>query len=475
MRRALILVVSINLVALAQKTPKQTEVKIQKTSMTREQEMQLGKEAASSVEREMEVVHNPEMEGWLNQIGGRLAKAPQANAYPYYFKLINEPSINAFALPGGPMYVHTGLLQAADTEDEVAGVLAHEMSHVALRHGAAQMGKQQTWGTLFGLAGAAIGMATTSSGGQCGMLCQLGQLGTGIGGNATLMKFSRGYERDADLNGARMMASAGYDPIGLPTFFEKLASQAGGANEPKGLALWLSSHPASGSRAQYVQQDMTFYPKRDYTADTGKFPRIKQLVAGIPPPKPKPAFLILAKQGASPRANLPAGFKDYQANGFAIAYPGNWGAGQAQQGGSIYIVPQGGASKDKNGGVELLAGAMLDYYVPQSGAAAVKLDATTREFLDALRKGDQNLQPGQPGQATVGGRPALLTKITTKTSSQQDQVVDLYTVAQEAGLWYVVLAAPASQAGESAPVFKQMIETVQFAQASGQEASRGRK
>src|SRR5215510_7774954 len=144
---ALLLLVSLPFALHAQKAPKQAEVKVQKTSMTREQEIGLGKEAASAVEREMEVVQNPEIERWLNQIGQRLAKAPEANAYPYYFRLVNEPSINAFALPGGPMYVHTGLIDAADTESEVAGVLAHEMSHVALRHGAAQMSKQQLWGT----------------------------------------------------------------------------------------------------------------------------------------------------------------------------------------------------------------------------------------------------------------------------------------------------------------------------------------
>ena len=112
MRRAWVLVLSIAFEVSAQKAPKQTEVKVQKTSITRDQELQLGKDAASGVEREMEVVQNPEIERWLNQIGQRLAKAPEANAYPYYFKLVNEPSINAFALPGGPMYVHTGLLQA---------------------------------------------------------------------------------------------------------------------------------------------------------------------------------------------------------------------------------------------------------------------------------------------------------------------------------------------------------------------------
>jgi predicted Zn-dependent protease len=79
---------------------------VQRTSLTRDQELQLGKEAAAQVEREMEIVKNPEIEGWLSQIGLRLGKTPQANAYPYYFKLVNQDSINAFALPGGPMFVH---------------------------------------------------------------------------------------------------------------------------------------------------------------------------------------------------------------------------------------------------------------------------------------------------------------------------------------------------------------------------------
>jgi hypothetical protein len=362
------------------------------------------------------------------------------------------------------MYVHTGLLQAADTEGEVAGVLAHEMSHVALRHGAAQMGKQQTWGTIFGVAGAAVGVVAGGKDGQCGMLCQAAGMGIGIGGNSVLMKFSRGYERDADLNGARMMASVGYDPMGLPTFFEKLEKKAGSAAEPKGLAMWMSSHPATGSRVQYVSQDIQFYPKREYTASTGNFSQVKQIVAKLAPPKPKPGFLLSAKQGAAARSNLPADFKDYQANGFAIAYPGSWGAGQPQSGGSLFLAPKGGVVQSKSGGVELLAGGMLDYYVPQSGAGSAKLDAATKEFLDSLRKSDANLRTGQSDRATVGGQPALVTRITAKTSSQQepDQVVYLYTVERETGLWYLVLAAPLSVLTDFDPIFKQIVRTVQF-------------
>ena len=457
--RLLAIVLLLPAAALPQKKPaRQAQVNIQKTSLTRDQELQLGKEAAAQVEREMEVVKSAEVEAWLNQIGGNLAKTPQANAYPYYFKLVNEDSINAFALPGGPMYVHTGLIKAADNEAEVAGVLAHEMSHVALRHGAAQISKQQLYGSIFGALGALGGVF--GNGADCTMWCQAVQMGAGLGSNSLLLKFSRGYEHDADLNGARMMASAGYNPIELPNFFEKLKSTQGTAGEPKGLQTWFTSHPATGNRIQYVSEDIQFYPRRTYSASTGNFARVKQTVAGIPPPKPKPAGLLTAVENATPRSGIPQGFKDYQAKGFSIAYPSAWQAGQPQQGGSLYLVPPGGAKQGQNKSIELLTGAMIDYYVPASGPAT--LAGTTAEFVQSLAKGDTSLKAEKSIQATLGNKSALLTQLTTKTSAQQDQVVFLYTVARDAGLWHLVLAAAPSQMDEYGALFRQMTQTVAF-------------
>ena len=463
-RTLLVIALSTPLILAAQKPARQADVRIQKSSLSRDQEVQIGKQFAGQVEREKEVIHNQEIENWLNQIGQNLAKTPQANAYPYYFKLVNDDSINAFALPGGPMYVHTGLLKAADSEGEVAGVLAHEMSHVALRHGAAQISKQQTYGTLFQIIGAAAGSLTTDQNGKCGIVCQITQAGTSLGENSVLMKFSRGYEHDADLNGARMMASAGYDPIQLPQFFEKLTKSQGTAGEPKGLALWMASHPATGSRIQYVSDDIRFYPKRTYPSSTGSFARVKKLVGTIPPPKPQPGTLILAKQGAEGRTNLPTGFKDYPANGFSIAYPNAWQVGQPQPGSSLYIIPQGGIAQTQNGGAELLSGAMVDYYTPQAGAAATSLDSSTKEFVDSLQKGDTNLKADRSERVQVAGKAGLRTRLTTKTSLQAEpeQVVYLYTVPRQAGLWYAVLAAQPSKLSDMDPVFTQMVNSVQF-------------
>jgi Zn-dependent protease with chaperone function len=440
------------------KAPKQKEVKVQKSSISMEQEIQLGKEAAAEVERQMEVVQNAEIEAWLNQIGAKLAKTPQANAYPYYFRLVNEDSINAFALPGGPMFVHTGLIKAADNEGQVAGVLAHEMSHVALRHGVSQMGRSQTWQSILGIAGAAAGMAGGNAGGLLGTAVNTGG---SMGVGALLSKYSRNAERDADLNGARMLAAAGYNPLEMARFFEKLEAEMGSAARPKGLEVWFSSHPAPGRRVESVSEDIRFYPANEYTTDSGQFPTIKQKVATIPRAKMKPAVALQPIQ-ATPRNGLPKGFADLHTKDFAVAYPGSWQAGQAQAGGSLYLVPEGGAAKTQQGGIELIAGAMIDYFAP--AGASDQLEAATKALIQSLQQGDPDLKIGNTEPVNIGGKAGMLTRLTTRTSYQQDpeQVVHFYSVIRPAGLWTLALAAPKSRSAAGEPIFRQIVETVAF-------------
>jgi Zn-dependent protease with chaperone function len=442
------------------KAPKQKEVKVQKSSIPVAKEIQLGKEAAAEVERQMEVVNNAEIEAWLNRIGGQLAKTPQANAYPYYFRLVNEDSINAFALPGGPMFVHTGLIKAADNEGQVAGVLAHEMSHVALRHGVSQMGRTQTWQTVLGVAGAAAGMAGGTTGGLIGAATNTGG-SLAVGG--VLSKYSRDAERDADLNGARMLAAAGYNPLEMARFFEKLEGEMGKASQPKGLDAWFASHPAPGHRVEAVSNDIQFYPAKQYASDTGQFDKIKTLVASIPAPKMKPAAALQPIKG-QPRQGLPQGFADLRTKDFTIAYPAGWQAGQAQAGGSLYIMPQGGATKTQQGGIELIAGAMIDYYPP--AGASQELEAATKALLESLQKSDTKMKIGKVEKVNVGGKAGMVAHLTTQTSYAQDpeQVVQLYSVVRPAGLWTLTLAVPLARLAEGEPILLHMLQTVAFAE-----------
>src|SRR5581483_4762915 len=150
---------------------------------TPQQDIQMGKEAAAEVEKTMPVVKNEELTGYIAKIGARLAKSPHAGTFPFSFEVINDKSINAFALPGGPIFVHTGLISALDNESQLAGVLAHEMSHVALRHGTNQASKANLL---------QLGAMIASSGlGDQSIWSRLGQLGIGLGAQSVLLKYSR--------------------------------------------------------------------------------------------------------------------------------------------------------------------------------------------------------------------------------------------------------------------------------------------
>ena len=124
---------------------------------SKDQDIQLGKESAAQVEQQMEVVKDPRLQAFIDRIGKRLAAQPQAGGFPYTFKVVNDPSINAFALPGGPTFVNSGLIAAADNEDQLAAVMAHEISHVSLRHGTNQATKANFVQLPAMLAGAVMG------------------------------------------------------------------------------------------------------------------------------------------------------------------------------------------------------------------------------------------------------------------------------------------------------------------------------
>jgi predicted Zn-dependent protease len=193
--------------------------------------------------------------------------------------VLNDKSINAFALPGGPIFVHIGLLAAIDNESQLAGVLAHEMSHVALRHGTHEASKAVLVQAPAALLGATIGEDST--------IAKIAQEGIALGAQSVLLKYSRDAERDADLNGARIMNDAGYNPIEMARFFEKLQAQGSGGDGL--LANWLSDHPSPGNRVQAVQDEVRYLPKVSYReSEPSTAGRMKSVVAKLPPPPPKP-------------------------------------------------------------------------------------------------------------------------------------------------------------------------------------------
>jgi predicted Zn-dependent protease len=242
---------------------------------SKEQDIQVGQENAAQVRKQMPMVKDQFLLDYVNRVGKRLANSQAArdSGFPFTFEVVADPSINAFALPGGPMFINTGLLKAVDNEAQLAGVMGHEMSHVILRHGTNQASKAK----LIELP-AVLGAQMTGS----TMAGQLAQMGIGLGANSVLLKFSRTAESQADLTGSHIMAEAGYNPVEMANFFEKLSAKGG-----QGVPQFFSDHPNPDNRQHAIEEEVRALPNQKYGYETGEFQKMKQVVSQIHEPPHK--------------------------------------------------------------------------------------------------------------------------------------------------------------------------------------------
>lgn len=245
----------------------QTPVSPPANKYTPEEDVQLGREADAEVRKSLRIWRDRSASEYVSELGQGLVRTlPQRFDYPqfdYAFTPVDAKEINAFALPGGPMYVNRGLIAAAGQEGELVGVMAHELAHVVLRHGTAQASKAEKY-SFGALAGGILGAIVGGNAGRA--ISQGTQLGIGT----YLLKFSREYERDADLLGAQLMAEAGYDPLDLARMFQTI-EKSGGSRGPQ----WLSDHPNPGNRVEYIRAEARQLEVRNRRSDDGSFRQVK--------------------------------------------------------------------------------------------------------------------------------------------------------------------------------------------------------
>jgi len=250
---------------------------------SKEQDVQLGDANAKQVIAQYPVADNQFLQDYVRHVGSRLAATSEArqSGFEFRFTVLNVNDVNAFALPGGPMFIYTGLLKACDNEAQLAGVMGHEMSHVILRHGTHEASKANLIELPALLAGSLIGNDTLAG--------KLARMGLGLGANSFILKFSRDAESEADALGSHLMSEAGYDPVQMASFFEKLAA---GPHPPQ----LLSDHPNPGNRERAIRTEMQTLPARSYGRyETGEFERMKSEVAGLPPTN-KPGSIVPRNQ-----------------------------------------------------------------------------------------------------------------------------------------------------------------------------------
>lgn len=236
------LVMALTLVAGAAEA--QTRITPGWNMFSAQQDVQIGHQTAMQAERQLPLVADRDVNAYVNRIGQKLARNAGGPAFQYRFRVVNDPQINAFALPGGYIYLNRGILENAKTEGEVAGVLAHEIAHVALRHGTHQASKAQATNAGLQLLGGLL------SGRVGNNTAQVLNIAGGVGVNALFLKFTRQLETQADVRGAQILAASGYSPQDMISFFHQLERV-----DRSKRTTWLSHHPAPPDRIARIEQE----------------------------------------------------------------------------------------------------------------------------------------------------------------------------------------------------------------------------
>ena len=422
----------------------QTQIKYHSNKFSVQDDVKVGRQAAQEAEQQFPLLRDEEVRSYVERVGQRLVNAIpsqfQHSEFQYYFKVVNASDINAFALPGGPMYVNRGMIDAARREGEMAGVMAHEISHVALRHGTAQATKAQKYGLLAGIAGIA---GTILGGPGVGQLAQAPFA-------VYFLKFSREYETEADILGAQIMARAGYDPRDLANMFQTIERQGGGGGG------FLSDHPSPNDRYARINQEAQYLRVANPLGDTREFARIQERLRGYPRAQ---TMAEIARSGqryptgentGNYPNNPPSGRVEYPSNRFQnyrilnnvqVSVPNNWR--QIGQGDSVWFVPEGGYGQ-YNGQAVFTHG--VSFGVSQTNNR--NLQRATDEFVNSLAQGNNNLRStGGYQRTTLGGRTALWTALsnTNEATGRPENIRLITTQLSNGQLFYMIAVAPQNE------------------------------
>lgn len=424
----------------------QTQIKYRSNKFSIQDDVKLGRQAAQEAESQFPLLRDSQTQDYVERVGRRLVTSiPSQFQHPefqYYFKVVNARDINAFALPGGPMYVNRGMIEAARTEGEMAGVMAHEISHVALRHGTAQATKGQKYSTLAGIAG----IAGAIIGGPA--VGQLAQAPFAV----YLLKFSREYETEADILGAQIMARAGYDPRDLANMFRTIEQQGGGGGG------FLSDHPSAKDRYARINREAQYLRVEGNRTDSREFARIQERLRGQ---GGAPSMAEIARNGQRYPAggesnenypnNPPSGRVEYPSSryqnvsifngGVRVMVPNNWR--QIGDGNSVWFVPEGGYGQ-VNGQPVFTHG--TSFGVAQTNNT--NLQRATQELINGLAQGNTNLRTaGSYQRTTMSGRNALFTALSNvnEATGRQENVRLVTTQLRNGQLLYMVAVAPQNE------------------------------
>jgi peptidase M48-like protein len=423
-----------------------------------QQDVELGLQSAQQIRRETPMLNDPQINGYISKLGKKLASKTAGEKFPYQFQVVATREINAFALPGGFLFVNAGAIAAARNEGELAGVMAHEIAHVELRHGTNQASKQQVAQAGIGILGSIASSGENPNLGQA-----VGAIG-GLGANMLFLKFGRGAEREADLEGARIMAEAGYDPRDMANFFKTLESE-GGQRVPE----MLSDHPDPGNRTKYILEEVKSLPvSQNPVHTTTEFEQVKARLAGQAPELSAssqlrrigedPSDLELHARPQKPSVN----FKGFRAEdgSFALQVPSNWDV--LVSGDSNYIFSPHGAHGKLKDSTMVTHGIFVGVVPVQQSDLRKATEAFIQQQIET------NTDFGvvsAPQQVNFGGKKGYVAAVSGPSAiSGVTEVDTTYTTATNDGrMMYLITIAPEDEAESYQAAFQQILRSLRMA------------
>jgi len=428
-----------------------------------EQDIELGKQSAQQIAREVTLLNDEPTVSYIRQLGAKLAARAPGVKFPYQFNVVATKELNAFALPGGFIFINAGAIAAAKNEGELAGVLAHEITHVALRHGTNQASKAYIAQKGLGIIGAITGDNS-----------ELGQVINSVGGagaNVLFLRFGRTAEKQADLEGARIMAESGYDPRDMANFFKTLEAK-GGQRTPE----FLSDHPDPGNRVAAITNALpSLRVSAQPIRDTQAFNQIKARLEGRRAAGSLASTAVPERTGPREPNNNTSGvarppapaasFRDFRTNdnSFAFRYPANWDALAAGDDGDANMIfaPKGAYGK-LGDALVVTHGIFIGAVAPASTELARANETYVQQQLDInadfriVRPPQRISLSGREGYATMVAGPSAVTGVT--------EVDIIYTTATADGrLFYLITMAPEDEFENYQPAFQQIINSLQLA------------
>lgn len=427
-----------------------------------QQDVEMGQQSAAQIMRETPMLDDPQISGYVSQLGAKLASKAAGEKFPYQFRVVATKEINAFALPGGFLFVNAGAIAAARNEGELAGVMAHEISHAALRHGTNQASKQRLAQMGLGVLG------TLAASGEAGDLGGAVSAIGGLGANMLFLKFGRTAEKQADIEGARILAEAGYDPRDMANFFKTLEAE-GGQRVPE----MLSDHPDPGNRIEYILAEIPKLPVNSNAVHTTpEFEQAKGRLTGRAPQIS--AASQLRRIGTDPakielgtRPPRPGGqFKGVQAEdgSFAVQVPANWDTLRVNQSNYIFA-PKGAYGKMPNQGDDSM---MVTHgiFVGVIEARQGDLQSATQAFIQRQIETNADFQTvGQMKQTSLAGRQAIAAAVAGPSAINGVMEIDITytTVTADGKMFYIVTISPEDEAEAYKATFQQILRALQLA------------